>query len=203
MNMRRAMFVTVLSGMLAATAALAQTPTPAPTHVGVVNMSKVFQSMQEMKDVQAKLQADNNSLKALKADHDASLQNMEQEIRNGPKPDTEQYDDMVKKAEEASVEYDSDLKKKQFELAHTYTKQLKAIFDKIEASVGEIAKQKNLDLVLTEMKPELPPGAQESMTPDQLIQFLGQRNVLYVSDEIDITSEVIAALDAQYKAASK
>ena len=202
MNMRHAMFVTVLSGLLAASAAVAQTP-PAATHIGVVNVAEVFHSMQEMKDVQAKADADNNSLQTLKSDHQASLTNMEQEIRNGPKPDTQQYDDMVKAAETKAVEYDSDLKLKQVELAHSYTKQIKAIYDKIEASVAEVAKQKGLDLVLTEMKPQLAPGQQNSMTPDQYLQVLLQRNVLYSAGEIDITNDVIAALDAQYKAGTK
>jgi hypothetical protein len=57
-----------------------------------------------------------------------------------------------------------------------------------------------LDLVLTEMKPQLAPGQQNSMTPDQYLQVLLQRNVLYAGGEIDITNDVIAALDAQYKA---
>jgi Skp family chaperone for outer membrane proteins len=202
MNMRYAMFVTVLSGMLAATSTFAQTPPPT-THIGVVNMVKVFHSLQETKDVEAKLEADNNSLKSLKDEHQATLTNMEQEIRNGPKPDTDQYDTAVEKLDQTSVQYESELKLKQVELTRNQTKQLKSIFDKIETSVADIAKSKGLDLVLTEMKPELAPGQQNSMTPDQLSQVLTQRNVLYAGDNIDITSDVIAAMDAKYKAGGK
>jgi Skp family chaperone for outer membrane proteins len=169
----------------------------------VVNTAKVLQSMQEMKDVQAKLDADKNSLKTLTDTHQADLTNMQQEIRNGPKPDTQQYDDMLQKLDKTAVEYDSDLKLKQVELSHNYSKQLKAIFDKIEVTVADISKQKGLDLVLTEMKPELAPGQQNTMTPDQLLQVLIQRNVLYAGGNIDITDDVISALDAQYKAGPK
>ncbi len=202
MNMRHAMFVTVLSGMLAATSAFGQAPPPT-AHIGVVNMVKVFHSLQETKDVEAKLEADNNSLKSLKDDHQSHLTEMEQEIRNGPKPDTDQYDMAVQKLDQQSVAFESELKLKQVELTRNQTKQLKSIFDKIESSVADIAKTKGLDLVLTEMKPELAPGQQNSMTPDQLSQILTQRNVLYAGDNIDITSDVIAAMDAKYKSGAK
>ena len=36
-----------------------------------------------------------------------------------------------------------------------------------------------------------------------MAQLLAQHNVLFAAGNIDITDEVVAALDAQYKAASK
>jgi Skp family chaperone for outer membrane proteins len=200
MNLRYALFVTVLSGMLASTAALAQTP-PAPTHIGIVNLGKVFRSVQEMKDIQAKQEADSNSLKTLANQHQADLDVMKQELRNGPKPDSEDWDKKLTALETKSVEYDSDLKLRQAEMSRIFSKQLKAVFDKVQASVAEIAKQKGLDLVLTENLPDPAPGTE--LTPDQMAQLLAQHNVLFAGGNIDITDEVIAALDAQYKAGTK
>jgi Skp family chaperone for outer membrane proteins len=200
MNLRYAMFVTVLSAMLASSTAFAQAPAAA-THIGIVNLGKVFRSVQEMKDIQAKQEADTNSLKTLAASHQSELDNMKQEIRNGPKPDTKDWDDRISALETKSVTYESDLKLKQLDMSRNFSKQLKAVFDKVQASVADLAKQKGLDLVLTENLPDLAPGAE--VTPDQMAQLLAQHNVLFAGANTDITDDVIAALDTQYKSASK
>ena len=200
MNLRYAMFVTVLSAMLASTAAFAQAP-PAATHIGIVNLGKVFRSVQEMKDIQAKQEADTNSLKTLANQHQSELDNMKQELRNGPKPDSKEWDEKLTALETKSVQYESDLKLRQADMSRNFSKQLKLVFDKVQASVADLAKQKGLDLVLTENLPDLAPG--QEVTPDQMAQLLAQHNVLFAGANIDITDEVIAALDAQYKAGSK
>ena len=41
------------------------------------------------------------------------------------------------------------------------------------------------------------------LNPDALQNLIGQRNVLYKSDKIDITSEAVTALDARYKSGGK
>jgi Skp family chaperone for outer membrane proteins len=200
MNLRYAMFVTVLSAMLASSAAFAQAP-PAATHIGIVNLGKVFRSVQEMKDIQAKQEADTNSLKTLANQHQSELDNMKQELRNGPKPDSKEWDEKLTALETKSVQYESDLKLRQADMSRNFSKQLKLVFDKVQASVADLAKQKGLDLVLTENLPDLAPG--QEVTPDQMAQLLAQHNVLFAGANIDITDEVIAALDAQYKAGSK
>ena len=167
----------------------------------MLNLGKVFRSVQEMKDIQAKQEADSNSLKTLATNHQSDLDVLKQDIRNGPKPDSKEWDDKVTALEQKTVQYDSDLKLRQLDMSRSFSKQLKAVFDKVQASVADLAKQKGLDLVLTENLPDLAPG--QEVTPDQMAQLLAQHNVLFAAGNIDITDEVVAALDAQYKAASK
>lgn len=130
--------------------------------------------------------------------HQSELANIRQQMDNGPKQDSPQYDDLAQQFEQKSVTYENELKLKQIDIARSQSRQLKMIFEKIEAAVDDIAKQKGLDLVITEVKPEFPKNVRD-LTPDAISQLINSRNLLYVSDKIDITSEVITALDAKYK----
>ena len=194
--------------VLLMTAALGLTLSPAGAlaqaagKIGVVNLGKVFNSMQEKKDIQARLEADTQQLQNDNKTHQSELQGMQEMIRNGPKPDTQQYDDLVHQYDQKTAQYAADLKVRQVELTRSQVRQLKGLYDKIEDAVGAIAKQHALALVITESKPEFPPDVSD-MTPDQLSQVINQRNVMYVNPDIDLTSEVVTALDAQYKSAGK
>ena len=74
MNMRRASITTLVLGMFAAVPALAQTAVP--TKVGVVNMIKVFNSMQEVTEIKAKSESDTKALNTAAQAHKAELINM-------------------------------------------------------------------------------------------------------------------------------
>jgi Skp family chaperone for outer membrane proteins len=200
MNARRVSSLAVaLFALAAAVPVMGQTQ---PTKVGVVNMGKVFNTMQETKDIKAHLEADQSTLNSDVQAHKAELENLRQKLANGPKPDSPQYDDLAQQLEQKSVQYDTEVKLKQIDLARNQSRQLKTIFDKIEGAVGEIAKQKQLDLVITMVKPEFPPNLRE-LTPEAISQLINSRNVMYVNDKIDITSDVVTALDAKYKSGGK
>ena len=200
MNMRRATLASLLLGFFVALPAVAQTPPP--THIGVVNIGKVFNSMQEVVEIKAKLESDNKALQTEAQAHKAELVNLQQQRDNGPKPDTAQWDEATQNLEKLTVKYEEELKLAQLDLARSQSRELKHTFDKIEAATGDIAKAKGLDIVITEVKPEFPKNAQD-VTPENIQAMIGQRNLLYVSPSVDITDAVTAALDAQYKAASK
>jgi Skp family chaperone for outer membrane proteins len=197
--MRRASFASmVVLGILTAVPAFGQAT---PTKVGVVNMGKVFNSMQEVTEIKAKLESDAKALKTAAQAHQAELINLQQQRDNGPKPDTQQYDDATQALEKKTIQYEQELKLQQLELARGQSRQLKAIFDKIEAATADIAKQKGLDIVITQIKPEFPKNLQD-LTPENISTLINQHNLLYVSPTVDITDTVTAALDAKYKAAA-
>jgi Skp family chaperone for outer membrane proteins len=205
MIMRRASLATaaLVLGLVTAVAAPTAHAQPAaagpqPTKLGVVNMQKVFEQLQEAKDLRATLEAKKQEFNSLGQARQSELNSLKQQLANGPKPDSQQYDDLAQQIEQKAVTYDNELKLKQLTMTRDLGHQLKALFDKIEVSVGDVAKQKGLDLVLTEIRPEFPSNMRE-MTPEQIQNLIGSRNILYKSDKIDITSEVVTALDAKYK----
>ena len=170
----------------------------AATKVGVVNLGKVFNALQQTKDVKAKLESDQRSLKALVDGHQQELNSLKQQRDATLKPDSPQYDDMTTQLEQKSIQYDTELKIKQLDLQRAQSRQLKAIFDLIEATVTDMAKQRGLDVVLTENRPDFPPNVQD-MAPDALSNLINQRNMIYVAPTVDMTNDAVTALDAKYK----
>jgi Skp family chaperone for outer membrane proteins len=72
------------------------------------------------------------------------------------------------------------------------------IFNKITAAIQEVATAKGIDLVLAEQKPEFPPNL-DQINADQLRVLINSQNVLFNSPQVDISTDVIAAMDAKYK----
>jgi len=72
--------------------------------------------------------------------------------------------------------------------------------NKIVAGVREVAEAERIAIVFTEVRPpEVRDEQLATITPEQLDAIMRQRNILYVSPEVDITNKVIAHLDAKYK----
>jgi len=76
---------------------------------------------------------------------------------------------------------------------------MRNLFNKIEEATSDVAKQKNLDIVLVDSKLELPKEGLEKIQLDQLRMMINQRVVIFNNGRLDITNEVLAAVDAKYK----
>lgn len=193
--MRRLPIACLIGVALLASSAFAQSQ---PTKVGVINVGKVFNSLQETKDVKDKLQSDQRSLKAEMDGHQQELNSLKQQRDSTLKPGTPQYQDMTQQLEKKSITYDTELKIKQLGLQQQQTQQLKAIYDKITAAVTDMAKKRGLDLVLVENNPPFPADVAD-MEPTALSHLINDRNMMYVSPSVDLTNDAVTALDAGYK----
>jgi Skp family chaperone for outer membrane proteins len=214
MTMRRFAPVSVLLGLLITAPTFAQNapgaaPTPAPaasaepgpTRIGVMNMDRVFQDLQEAKDIRARQESEQKEFKDLQAAHKAELDGMVAEISQ-LKPDSPQYEDKTTALQQKSVQYELELKLKQLNMGREQNKLMKSVYDEIEAACADIAKKRGLDLVMSQVRPEFPPNVQDQ-NPDAIRTLIQQRTMIYVSPTIDITSDVITALDAKYRANGK
>lgn len=172
-----------------------------PTHIGVVNVGKVFHSMQETKDLQAKFQSEKEGIQQLAQQHQQEVNSLQNMLHNGPKPGSQQYDDQQEQIDQKTAQYETELKIKNMQMIRSQAHQMRDIFDKIADVVATVAKQRNLDLVITETNPDLAAENQD-LTPDQLSALVQQRNVMFVDPKLDITAEVVTALDARYKSGS-
>ena len=65
------------------------------------------------------------------------------------------------------------------------------------AGIADVAAEKHIDLVIAEIKPEIPENL-DQINPDQLRALMTSRNILFVASQLDITNDVIAAMDAKY-----
>lgn len=78
---------------------------------------------------------------------------------------------------------------------------VKAILEKVTAQVKTIAQAKQISVVISQVAPpELSDENWEKLNPDQATGHLLSRNILFAAADVDITNDVITALDAAFSA---
>ena len=166
--------------------------------IGIVNTAKIFADMQETKDLAQKMNAQRDQYLKENEEKKTEIKAIEQQ-RDTFKPDSAQFLAAEEKYVEASIRYEIWQKSTQARVQRERKQQTKTLFDKIEAAVAEVAQQKGLDLVLTKHKTDLPDNL-ETITYEQLTAQINQRDVLYVVPKLDISDDVLAVLDRNYRA---
>ena len=187
-----------LFGLVAAAAPAAAQNAP---RMATVSPARAFAEMQETKDLRQQLEQQTNQLQSEAKSRQQKVRDL-QAARDLLKPDSPQYAQAEQTFMQEAIQFDTWTKITQAQLQGQQKQQMKQLFDKIVASTGEVAQQQGYDLVLADHRPELPENL-GMINTDQLRQLLNQRNVMFVNDKagVDITSEVVANLDAKYKAA--
>jgi Skp family chaperone for outer membrane proteins len=168
--------------------------------IGIVNPAKIFNEMQETKDLKQKME---NDRQAIQAEAKRRADDLE-EAKKARALFTEGTDDFNKKNQEMirkAVELQVWQEMIKADLARQQKTQMKNLFEKIEAATKEVAEAKKLDLVLVEQKIDLPsdPNTMEQINVDQLRNLINQRSVMYSNGKFDITNDVLAGVDAKYK----
>ena len=69
---------------------------------------------------------------------------------------------------------------------------VEALYEDILREIGEVARQKDLDLVFERSEPEL-----SALSPQELDDTISTHKLLYSGDCLDITDEVMARVDAK------
>jgi Skp family chaperone for outer membrane proteins len=183
--------------ILSATPAFAQQK---QIRVAVVDPSRVFNEMQETKELRTALESERQRLSATSKEKEAELENLKKQ-RQFLKPGTAQEEDANNQLMQKAMEYEVWSKYAKLNAERNQKKQMRALFAKIEAAAGEVARQQGIDVVITDHSPELP-EAMEGISIEQLRLILNSRHVLYASDNADISGAVIALLDARFKNAA-
>ena len=166
--------------------------------IATVNAAKVFNEIQETKDLKSKMENDQKNLQAQDLEKKTKLKDL-QSARDALKTDAPQYNDANKQLMQAAIDYEVWQRIQGADIQRLQKQQMLAIFNKITTSVAEVATQKGLDLVIAEQKPEVPDNL-DQINVDQVRLLINQRNVLYSTPAVDVSNDVIASMDAKYKA---
>lgn len=166
-------------------------------NIAVANVARVFAEMQETKDLQTRMDAAGRKVMQDDAERSNKLKDL-QSSRDLTRSNTPDWEKANKALMDARIEYRVWVETTRAEMAHDQKMQTKELYDKIIAAVGEIAKNRGIEIVVAEKK-QLSPENIEKMNVDDFRAMLSQREVLYASAGSDITSEVIALLDARFK----
>lgn len=190
MKSKRA-FLSVIVLLLASPLALAQ------TKVGIANPVRIFSELQETKDLKQKLDNDRRQLEATEKDKRQRLQDLQQR-RDAIKPDAPQWSELNRELEGAVIEFQVWQQVSKVNFERVQKQQMRMIFDKIIDGVRHVATQKQLDLVVSDQRPELPDNL-DQVSLDQLRLLINQRSMLYSDPKTDISADVVSYLDAKYR----
>ncbi len=168
-----------------------------PLKLAVVSIQRVLSDCQEAKDINARMESAKKDFEAQGNERQKTLQQLRVSL-NDLKPGTPQYEDRRKEFVQKVVEAKSWQEISQEDMQRQQKQNMRSIYEKIEQRVSEIAGKKGLDLVIPDSRQPFPETV-DNISLDQLRAFITSRTVLYAHPSIDISGEVIAALDAKYK----
>jgi Skp family chaperone for outer membrane proteins len=168
----------------------AKAPT-GPTKIALVSVKTVFQNCKKNKEYKDKMNAEQDKVFAELKKVDADIKAIQADL-DTRKANSEDYLKLVKEITEkkAFLEGQKQYYQEQFKVKdQMWTEKT---YVEVLNTVGRIAKQKGYDLVLEKDEVELP-----AASATELMLIIRTHKVLYYSEDLDITSEVLAAVDAQ------
>lgn len=169
--------------------------------VAVVNLGRVFNEMRERKDVSEKMKNDLAAVQGEDQQRQGKIKQLKQR-RDVMEPTAPDYQKISEEFSRAVIEYEVWKRTVDAEMQLSFKNQLKMLADKIEAATSEVAKAKGIEIVIVDQRPDLPPTLDE-IPVERLKSALNQRTILYLDPKVDISSDVLAAVDARYKAGDK
>jgi|SRR5688500_10391120 Skp family chaperone for outer membrane proteins len=170
-----------------------------PVRIAIANPARIFNEIRETKDLQAKFNTDLQTLNTQRQERELKIKDT-RAARDALKGDSPQWADRNNELTKLAVEYKVWQELVQADLERQQKQQMRQIFDKITEEVGLVAKNRGVDLVIAEVKPDLPDDLGQLQT-NELRARLVSRNVLFSNPSVDISQDVVAAMDAKYQGA--
>ena len=160
----------------------------ASSKVGVVNIRQVFSNMQETIDSHNQFIAMQSQLSSQTNSHQATLRDLQSQ-------DMAAFD-------QQSLQFEIDEQAMKTKIVRAQARQLEAAYDQIKSVLADLAKSKNIDLVLVDTGVNLPDLGSDRISDETLASLFFNRSAMYISDRIDLTNDAIAILNKNYKPAS-
>lgn len=161
----------------------------APTTIAVVSIPEVMEQCERAKTLQTSvLELRDQSLKQLEKEK-AALQVIKADIE-ARKPGSEDYLKLRKEYMQKKASIEASKEFLQQELMTTNQRAMEKLYLEIVDVVKTIAKTKGYDLVLDRDKVEIP-----AVSATELTLSIQTHKVLYYADYLDITEEVVKAVD--------
>jgi Skp family chaperone for outer membrane proteins len=169
----------------------------AAVKIAIADPVRIFSQLQETKDLTDKLESDRKTLEATILKRKAEINDL-QNSRDAFKPDSPQWARSNEELLAKRIEYQNWAQLTEATRQQQQKFQIRSLYEKITQAVQKVAVQRGIDLVLADVREQLPPSL-DQITIEQMTAALRQRNILYSATQIDISDQVIAMMDADYK----
>ena len=161
----------------------------APAKVGVVNVTNVLENCKKHKQWQAKMQGEQETIKAemSKLDDELKALNANLKLRT---PGSEDYLKLLQELTEKTAVADAKDKYYQEKFTAEMKQWTEQLYQEMLKVVENVAKAKGLDMIIADELLDLP-----SPTLRDFMLTIKTKKMLYHNMQSDLTDEVLAALD--------
>ncbi|HEV7300200.1 MAG TPA: OmpH family outer membrane protein [Tepidisphaeraceae bacterium] len=170
----------------------------AQSKIAVVRPATVFQEAQETVQLKAKMESEGQVLKKTGDEKGANIRRLEGELSQ-LRRDSPSYVEKSRELRMARVEAETWGKLTAADLENVEKGRTLEMFKKIQAAIESVAKSKGIEVVISDVSGDLPETV-DNVSKQQFTQFLSAKNLWYAAEAADITNEVLAKLDADFKA---
>lgn len=169
------------------------TATWQPTRMAVVDLTKVFDGFQQTKDLNDLLQQRGDAIVKDGQDKEKSLTNRQKELE-AFKPDTPDFDKRYQELMRQVIDFKAWQQFMREQVENEHRVWLKKTYQQILESVGQIAAERGIDMVLYSQEPKIEGENLQAMRDNIL-----QRKIIWSTKQADITDQVVQRLNRDYE----
>jgi Skp family chaperone for outer membrane proteins len=163
--------------------------------IAVCNPIKVLNEIQEGKDAMSRWKQFGDQLTDQAKAKKDQLQNEQDELKL-ILPTSDDYEKKVEKFTEDQVDSQAWLQAKQVNFARQQRMEEKQLFDKIMKTISDLAQAQGISVVMNGSNAEFPEI--DKMDANAFVQTILMHTTLYSDTKLDITQQVIIAMDKAY-----
>lgn len=194
-RMRPVVIVVAVLFLLAGLAGAGAAMNAQPTAVAVVDMERVFDSLEEKTQLETALRSRQQELGQEEAERRQRIQQLSQDLEMLA-PGTDAYRQKETELREAAMGFRLWAEMEEQQLNIDRGVHLESLYRRTVDAIGEIADEMGYDLVLYREGPLDVRGGD----PNEIQTQIAIRKVLHASDEIDITDRVVQWMNNEYEA---
>ena len=195
MNKRMLASAGFTAGVLALAAAAASLA-PAPSTVAVVDLGRVFNSLNAWTAFQeAKVAMAQDAQEDALAQRER-IEELQADLEDFPEA-SERHRSALLALQLAAIEFEASLTFRDLQLQRFESKSIRNLYESIRAGAAKFAEDNGYDMVIVDDGVDAIPED----APDP-IAMISSRRVLFARDRLDVTDALIAAMNAAYRSGS-
>ena len=168
-----------------------------PSAVATVNVQEVFNNLKEKTSLEAQMQSRTETLQQQEQQRRKAIEQLRQDLQVLA-PGSDAYQKKEQELQQKAIDLQVWTKFKQQQVRMERGLQVEGLYRRTLSSVKKIAQENGYDIVLfDEQSPDF-----DYENSQQLLTLIQMRKVLYASDKVNITDQVIQRMNNEYEAGS-
>lgn len=164
-----------------------------PTSVAVANVQKIFNNLKQRQSLENKAKAHLKGLESQQNSKKQSIKTLQDQL-GVLQPGSKAYSQKQSQLEKEAIGYKVWLNYQKKKISRDSALKVEALYRKVVASVQQVAQNQGYDIVLyADRSPEF-----HYSNKNQLSAEIRMRQVLWASDSVDITDQVVQSMNNHY-----